>query len=119
MKDLQEAIDFYHSLLDDEIGERSQDQLTRQLHHRQLFFGERPLCTVLRPRFLTADLYHMLQQAIRQVMPAFTRVHLAALENLAVRSQLGLAAWEEELVHIDPGFSAYSLSPGSLIPATI
>ena len=110
MKDLQEAIDFYHSLLDDEIGELSQDQLTRQIHHRQLFFGERPLCTVLRPRFLTADLYRMLQQAIRQVMPAFTRVHLAALENLAVRSQLGLAAWEEELVHIDPGFSAPSPS---------
>ena len=54
MNELGEAIDFYHSLLDDEIGIQSQAQLTRQLHHRQLFFGERPLCTVLRPRFITS-----------------------------------------------------------------
>jgi len=37
MSELGEAIDFYHSLLDDYLGIISQGQLTRQLHHRSYF----------------------------------------------------------------------------------
>jgi len=108
MAELEEAIDYYHSLLDDEIGKESQAQLTRQLHHRQLFFGERPLCTVLRPRLLTVQQYQFLQQAIREVMPAFARAQQVALEDAAFRAQFKLADWEEELFQVDPGFSASS-----------
>lgn len=103
-----EVIDFYHSLLDDEIGLQSQEQLTGQLHHRQLFFGERPLCTVLRPRFLTVSQYQLLQHAIRDVMPAFAKVHRHALADPVFRSQFRLADWEDELIRVDPGFSAPS-----------
>jgi hypothetical protein len=108
MGELGEAIDYYHSLLDDETGIQSQDQLTRQLHHRQLFFGERPLSTVLRPRFLTVQQYQLLQQAIRSVMPALAKAHRAALADPVFRSQFRLASWEEDLIHVDPGFSASS-----------
>lgn len=104
MSELREAIDFYHSLLDDEIGIQSQAQLTRQLHHRQLFFGERPLCTVLRPRFMTTGQYRLLHRAIRSVMPAFARAYRAALDDATFRSQFRLADWEEELIQVDPGF---------------
>jgi hypothetical protein len=105
LSELGDAIHYYHSLLDDEIGIQSQAQLTRQLHHRQLFFGERPLCTVLRPRFLTASQYQFLQSAIRSVMPAFAKAHRAALANPAFRAQFRLVDWEEELVQVDPGFA--------------
>jgi hypothetical protein len=105
---LGEAIDFYHSLLGDEISRLSQEQLTRQLHQRQLFFGERPLCTVLRPRFLTAWQYQLLLNAIRAVMPAFAKAHRAALADPAFRAQFRLAEWEEALIEVDPGFSAPS-----------
>ena len=108
MPELRDAIDFYHSLLDDETGNDTQGQLTSQLHRRQLFFGERPLCTVLRPRFLTADQYLLLKRAIYEVMPAFARIHQAAMEDPIFRAQFKLADWEEDLVQVDPGFSTSS-----------
>ncbi|HSF82810.1 MAG TPA: hypothetical protein VLA49_16365 [Anaerolineales bacterium] len=108
MSELGEAIDYYHSLLSDEVANQSQEQLTRQLHRRQLFFGERPLCTVLRPRFLTVQQYQLLQAAIRAVMPAFAKAHQAALADPLFRRQFRLSDWEEELIHIDPGFGAPS-----------
>ncbi len=108
MTDLQAAIETYHALLDDETGRQSQAQLNDQLHRRELFFGDRPLCTVLRPRFLSSEQYAHLQAAIRAVMPAFAKTHQAALADPALRAQFGLADWEESLVHLDPGFSASS-----------
>src|SRR3970040_55595 len=87
MTNLREAIDFYHSLLDDEIGRQSQGQMNHQLHRRELFFGERPLCTVLRPRFLTVEQYHLLQRAIHTIMPAFKKVYEAARSNASIRAQ--------------------------------
>ncbi len=104
MTNLREAIDFYHSLLDEETAQDSQAQLNNQLHRRELFFGDRPLCSVLRPRFLTSDQYRFVQRAIRAIMPAFRKVYDAALADPAVRAQLRLADWEEQLVQTDPGF---------------
>ena len=101
---LREAIDFYQALLDDEMGQRSQAQLDDQLARRGLFFGERPLCTVLRPRFLTPRQYRFLQGAIRSVMPAFAKAYRAALSDPAVRAAFMLANWEEQLIQVDPGF---------------
>ncbi len=108
MSELGEAIKYYHSLLSDEVASQSQEQLSRQLHRRQLFFGERPLCTVLRPRFLTVQQYQFLQQAIREVMPAFAKAHQAALNDSQFRLQFKLEDWEEELIQIDPHFSSPS-----------
>lgn len=104
MTELSDAIGFYHSLLTDELGQQSQAQLSRQLHHRQLFFGERPLCTVLRPRFMTTSHYQGLTRAIREIMPAFARAHRAAMADADFRRQFGLNGWEEELLQVDPGF---------------
>jgi hypothetical protein len=108
MTNLREAIDFYHSLLDDETARQSQGQLNQQLHGRELFFGDRPLCTVLRPRFLTPEQYRQLQTAIRAVMPAFHRAHQAALAEAGFRAQFRLTDWEEKLIQVDPGFPSPS-----------
>ncbi|UCH58846.1 MAG: hypothetical protein JSV61_11585 [Anaerolineales bacterium] len=108
MSELENAIEYYHSLLSDAVASQSQEQLTRQLHRRQLFFGERPLCTVLRPRFLTAQQYQLLRSAIREVMPAFAKAHQVALNDSQFRLQFNLEDWEEELIRVDPRFSAPS-----------
>jgi hypothetical protein len=108
MTNLREAIDFYHSLLDDETGRESQGQMNHQLHRRELFFGDRPLCTVLRPRFLTPEQYRQLQTAIRAVMPAFGKAYRAALADPVFRAQFLLTDWEEQLIQVDPGFPAPS-----------
>ncbi|MEP7200604.1 MAG: hypothetical protein ABI874_12360, partial [Chloroflexota bacterium] len=96
--------------LDDETARASQFQLDQQQQRRGLFFGARPICTVLRPRFLTTDQYRFLQRAIAAVMPAFDRVYRAALSNETIRAQFKLADWEEQLIQVDPGFDAPSPS---------
>jgi hypothetical protein len=104
MTNLRETIDHYHSLLDPETARETHEQLAEQLRERGLFFGERPLSTVLRPRFIHPDQYRALQVAIRAVMPAFEKAHNAALADASFRAQFHLNDWEEELIQVDPGF---------------
>lgn len=108
MTSLRAAIDYYHTLLDEQTGHDSQAHLTEQLNRRGLFFGQRPLCTVLRPRLMTAAQYHHLRQVLRVALSAFHKAHTAALADPALRAQFGLLDWEEELIHTDPGFAAPS-----------
>lgn len=104
MNTVRETIDAYHGLLDPATAAETFGQLTEQQRRRGLFFGDRPLCTVLRPRFLRPEEYRAIQGAIRAIMPAFQKVHLAALADADFRYQFRLNEWEEELVHLDPGF---------------
>src|SRR5262245_32831709 len=108
MTNLRETIDHYHSLLDPETARETHEQLTDQLSRRGLFFGDRPLSTVLRPRFIHPGQYHALQVAIRSVMPAFQKIQQAAMADASFRAQFCLNDWEEELIQVDPGFTASS-----------
>jgi hypothetical protein len=101
---LRDAIDRFHELLTDEVAQDSQWQLDEQLRHRGLFFGDRPLCTVLRPRFLSPAQYKYLQRRAAVVLGAFETAYEAALVDDKVLDQLGLTDWERDLVRIDPGF---------------
>lgn len=101
---LQRAIDDYHALLSTEIAEESQAQLDEQLRRRGLFFGERPLCTVLRPRFLTAGQYSFLQHSVASLLPAFDRIYDRAIADTAFRAQFRMLDWEETLLPQHPGF---------------
>ena len=67
---LRDAIDQYHELLTAELAEESQWHLDEQLRRRGLFFGDRALCTVLRPRFLSAAQYRFLQRRGALVLKA-------------------------------------------------
>jgi hypothetical protein len=101
---LQDAIQTYHDLLTPEIALESQEQLDAHLRRQGLFFGSRPLCTVLRPRFLTYPQYRYLQTDIRPLLSAFDKSFRAALENETVRDQFALFPWEETLIQVDPGY---------------
>ena len=101
---LNEAIDHYHGLLTDELAGETQAQLDDQLRRRGLFFGERPLCTVLRPRFLTPDQYRFLQRRVGVLLGAFRTVYGAAMADARIRAQFRLLDWEETLIAHDPGF---------------
>jgi hypothetical protein len=108
MTNLRETIDHYHSLLDPETARETHEQLTEQLLRRGLFFGDRPLSTVLRPRFIHPGQYRALQVAIHAVMPAFQKMHDAAMTDAGFRAQFRLNEWEEELIQVDPGFDTPS-----------
>lgn len=112
---LQDAIQRYHELLTDELAADSQAQLDSQQRRRGLFFGDKPLTTVLRPRFLTPEQYRFLQQRVALVMRAFDKAYRAALADAGFRAQFGLLDWEEELIRHDPGFR--SPSPTSRLDA--
>ncbi len=106
--ELREAIDSYHGLLTPDVARETQAQLDDQLRRRGLFFGARPLTTVLRPRFLTPAHYRHLQAALRPVLAAFDKAYRAALADAGIRAQFGLTEREEELIQADPGFAAPS-----------
>ena len=101
---LQAAIDDYHALLTDDLAGETARQLEDQLRRRGLFFGERPLCSVLRPRFLTPVQYDFLRGRSSLLLRAFDKAYQAALADPAVLAQFGLMDWEEALVRHDPGF---------------
>ncbi len=102
--DGRDAVAAYHDLLTDELAQESGAQLDAQLRARGLFFGDRPLCSVLRPRFFTPAQWRMLQSRSAIVLRAFRKVQRAALADARVLAQFRLEDWERSLVHVDPGF---------------
>jgi hypothetical protein len=105
---LTDAISAYHDLLTDDVAAESQAQLTDQMHSRGLFFGPRPLSSVLRPRFLTPDQYTYVRHAIRPLLQAFEKISHLAVADSDFRAQFGLFDWEEPLIQIDPGYKVHS-----------
>ena len=103
------AIARYHDTLQHRgIAQASAEVLERQLRYDGLFFGERALCSVLRPRFLSLSQYQQLARACALVGSAFEKVRVAAMADSALRTQFWLTAWEEQLIHADPGFDVAS-----------
>jgi uncharacterized circularly permuted ATP-grasp superfamily protein len=100
-----EAIARYHEILGSgTCAADSQTQLDSLQEQRGLSFGTRPLCTVLRPRFLSPGQYRFLQDRVKVLLPAFQIVYDRALADPVFRQQLGLRDWEDSLLEIDPGF---------------
>jgi uncharacterized circularly permuted ATP-grasp superfamily protein len=111
----------YHALLAGSSGERlaadTQEALAAQLERRGLIFGDRALCTVLRPRFFSATQYHALARRTEALVRAFRQAHQAAMADAAVRAQFRLFDWEESLLGVDAGFA--EPSPTSRIDAFV
>src|SRR5262245_4495737 len=101
---LEQAIADYHALLDAETARATQAQLDQQQRERSLFFGERPLASVLRPRLLSAAQSEYLQSACRLVASARRRLSTAMFEEPALRAGLALTPGEEALIAMHPGY---------------
>lgn len=103
------AIARYHdALAQGDTAEASAELLQRLLRSEGLYFGERPLCSVLRPRLLTTGEYRHIARASGLVGSALESVRRAAMTDATLRAQFGLTAWEEQLIHDDPGFPVAS-----------
>jgi len=96
------AIAAYHEGLTDETAAESAAWLDARLGERGLTFGERPLCTVLRPRFLTPAQYTSLRSELGVLLGAFRKANDAALADPALLAQFGLEAWEETMLRALP-----------------
>ncbi len=99
-----DAIRTYHDLLTDALAAASQERLDEQQKRRGLGFGDRPLCTVLRPRFLTVEQYCFLRSRVGLLLGAFDAVQRRAVADDVFRRQFRLSRDEETLFAIEPGF---------------
>lgn len=105
---LRDAIRTYHDLLTEQMAADSQGQMDAQMELRGLFFGKRPLCTVLRPRFFMPHQYNFLRQQIRPLLSAFDKISRLAVEDVDFCDQFGLWDWEKELIQHDPGYKQHT-----------
>lgn len=96
----------YHDLLASggSLAADSQAALDRGQQIRGLYFGSRPVCTVLRPRFLTLHQYRRLTAAVCGLAPAIQTVYDRALEDPAFRLQFRLQDWEDKLLSTTPAY---------------
>jgi uncharacterized circularly permuted ATP-grasp superfamily protein len=122
---LSDAIKFYHEMLhEDGVAEEADATLRKKLKERGLYFGDRPLCIVLRPYFYTESNWHFMKQALDTLLSAFQKVHEVALADPQARHQLRLDDYEEAMIpydkaHIPPWTSSrldtfYVIEEGAL-----
>lgn len=99
----REVVERYHELLTEALAYEANERMRDELLKRRCYFGNRPLCTVLRPNFLEPAQWAYLRRETETLMGAFRKAHRAAVRDPAVRAQLDLEAYEEELYPLDPG----------------
>ena len=69
-----------------------------------MVFGERPLCTVLRPLFYTPAEWRFLTTHTEQVARVFNRLARLMLEDAELRAQIYATPEEEQLFQLDHGY---------------
>jgi hypothetical protein len=100
---LREAIDRYHSLINDRTAAIAVEQMNAGLRQRRCYFGDRPLCTVLRPNFYTPEQWQYLKAETEILLGAFRKAHDACFADAGLRQQLDLEHYEEVLFNLYTG----------------
>lgn len=100
---IQDVIQRYHDLLTDEVAEEADAALRSKLRERSLYFGERPLCVVLRPHFYQESDWTFMKDGLMGVLSAFSRAHDVCIADKDLRAQLRLDEFEEKLFPLDHG----------------
>jgi hypothetical protein len=98
---LNDVIQNYHDFLTPEIAEEADFTLRKKLRERNLYFGDRPICVVLRPYFYAESDWLFMKDALQKLLSAFSRVHEACMTDAGYREQLKLEPYEEELHTLD------------------
>src|ERR1041385_7396279 len=106
---LNDAVDYYHELLNDsELALSSLKLLDEGFERAKLIFGGRRLSPYLRPHFVTEDDFAQVVRVCETVWRAIEKVKDAAVRDESLLDELGLTEIERELVKIDPGYRAVS-----------
>jgi hypothetical protein len=101
--ELERAIGHYHDGLSPDLAAESAGWLAERLAQRGLQFGDRPLCTTIRPRFLVPRSYARIRAAGAALARAFTHVHRVAMARPDVLAQFHLTDWEHILAADEDG----------------
>lgn len=99
---LSEAVNYYHDLLTKhDLAQRAHDFMMSHLEERHLKFGSVPVCRSLRPQFYDTDSWNYLTQRTALVLRAFAKAHSACMHDSAMREQLDLEPYEQEMLQVD------------------
>ncbi|HRP07109.1 MAG TPA: hypothetical protein PLL69_01350 [Gemmatimonadales bacterium] len=92
----------WHGLLDDGQVRESAEWLAERQRARGAAFGDRPVCTVLRPRFLSVGQYDSLRRSCESLLGALRTAGDAAIADRSFRAAFRLNDWEETLIERFP-----------------
>jgi hypothetical protein len=107
---LTEAIDYYHSLFNDDVARENDAALSAALQRGGLFFGTRPICIVLRPRLLGIGQYAHLQEVCSRVAVAARQLVKFMLSDPPTRDLMAFTSGEDALLALDAGYAEPSAS---------
>jgi hypothetical protein len=107
----------WHAGLGGAVGVESGEWLEHRQREAGLTFGERPLCTVVRPRLLRLAEYDALRAVSDRLLGAFRTIGEAAHADPEFRKQFRLADWEVTLLESSPRL--HVLSPLSRLDTFI
>jgi len=99
------AVSRYHDLLTRPgLANDSWDLLTARMAERNMVFGDRPLCTVLRPLFYSPQEWSYLVNRTELILRLFDRLARLMLDDDELRAQIRATPDEEHLLRIDHGY---------------
>ncbi|HZN11773.1 MAG TPA: hypothetical protein VFC61_08845, partial [Blastocatellia bacterium] len=101
---IAEAIRHYHDLLTGPLAADARERLAEGTARHRLTFGARPLCTVLRPLFVTEAQYDYIRGESRLVLAAIAKLGRALMADAGLRAEMDLSPDEERIVLIEPGY---------------
>ncbi len=106
----KDAIDHYHHLLVDKHLDSTQTLLSEATRSERLSFGERAVCTVLRPYLIDEETYNFVTRVSHLVMRGLSTIGQRLLIDESLRRHLDLTWEEEQIALIDTGFGAADVS---------
>ena len=96
MTNLKSATDFYHELaLSGSMAQDSWEIMAPGMKERHLYFGDRPLCTVLRPLFHSEESYRWLAERTALTLSVFKKATEAMLADACLRRMVGLSNYPQ------------------------
>jgi diaminobutyrate-2-oxoglutarate transaminase len=101
-----EAIEHYNSLLEGPLADDAIEKLCEGTVRYNLRYGDRPICAVLRPMFVTERQYEQVMRDATLALSAIERLCRALMADGELRAELGLTPDEERLISVAPGFGA-------------
>ncbi len=105
---IAEAIQYYHQLLSEKHLDSTVEIL--QSSNERLSVAGRPVCTVLRPFFISAETYAFIKNASTLVMEGINTLCRHLMQDSQLRQQMDLSPEEETIVHVNSGYGLPTVS---------
>lgn len=107
---VRDAAADYHALLagDPNLAAESAAMLADTQPERCLTFGDRLICRVLRPHFLTPDTYARIRRVCSLLAAAMFRLAERIPSDPDLMGMLDLTPQEQDLIAVDPGYRPVS-----------